>query len=141
MSRSVATLFAILLGLVPASRAVADDAAAEFFEKKVRPVLAEHCFTCHSDQAKKLKGGLRLDSRAALLKGGDSGAAIVPGEPANSLLLKAVGYKDVDLQMPPKGKLPDAAVADLTVWVKSGAAWPGTTTAQGQGTKSAFDLQ
>ena len=73
---------------------------------------------------KPAKGGLRLDSRAALLKGGDSGPALVPGQPDKSRLIEAIAYKNVDLQMPPRGKLPDAAIADLTAWVKMGAPWP-----------------
>jgi hypothetical protein len=100
----------------------------EFFEKKVRPLLAEHCFRCHSAQT-KAKGGLRLDTRDSLLKGGDNGAVLVPGKPDKSRLIDAVGYKNTDLQMPPKGKLPETAVADLTRWVRMGAPWPrGDTT-------------
>ncbi|HEY1380503.1 MAG TPA: c-type cytochrome domain-containing protein, partial [Gemmataceae bacterium] len=100
----------------------ADPAAVEFFEAKVRPVLAENCFTCHGPD--KQKAGLRLDSGAAVRKGGESGPAVVPGDPDKSLLLKAVRQTDADLKMPPKGKLPDAAVADLAAWVKMGAPWP-----------------
>jgi cytochrome c553 len=111
----------------------------EFFEKRVRPVLAAHCYKCHSAEAKKVKGGLRLDSRAALLTGGDSGSALVPGKPAESRLVEAVGYKNVELQMPPKGKLPDAVIADLAAWVKMGAPWPGEASTSGPA-KSAFDL-
>jgi len=97
----------------------------EFFEKKVRPVLVEHCFKCHADQEVKApKGGLRLDSRAGLLRGGDNGPAVVPGEPDKSRLIEAIRYQNADLQMPPKGKLPDATIADLAAWVKSGAIWP-----------------
>ena len=99
-------------------------ADAAFFEAKVRPVLTKHCAECHGE--KKQKGGLRLDSRAAALTGGDLGPAVVPGRPADSPLVKAVRYHD-DLQMPPKGKLPDAVVTDLTEWVKRGAPWPGAT--------------
>jgi hypothetical protein len=118
--------------------AIADATTIEFFEKKIRPVLLEHCSKCHTGQ--KVKGGLRLDSRSALLKGGDNGPALVPGDPAKSRVLVAVGYKDVDLQMPPKAKLPDAVIADLTAWVKMGAPWPAeksTATA----TANSFDLQ
>ena len=78
----------------------------EFFEKNIRPVLVEHCYKCHSVEAKKLKGGLAMDSRDGLRKGGDSGPAVVPGKPKESLLLKAVGYTHEGLRMPPKGKLP-----------------------------------
>jgi Protein of unknown function (DUF1549)/Protein of unknown function (DUF1553)/Planctomycete cytochrome C len=96
----------------------------EFFEKKVRPVLVERCYPCHSASAKKLKGGLRLDSRAGVIKGGDTGPAISPGEPGKSRLIEAIGYGNIDVQMPPKSKLPEAVIADLTAWVKMGAPWP-----------------
>src|SRR5262245_13005318 len=74
----------------------------EFFEKRVRPVLVEHCYACHSTSGKQ-KGNLFLDSRDGVRKGGDSGPAIVPGKPAESLLLKAVSYGNEELQMPPQG--------------------------------------
>jgi hypothetical protein len=130
----VGTWFA-LLARSPQCRA--DD--AEFFEKRVRPVLVEHCYPCHSASATKLKAGLRLDSRAGMLAGGDSGPAIIPGKPAESRLVRAIRYDDVDLRMPPKGKLPAEAVAGLTEWIKSGAAWPNE--AANQKTVSTFDLQ
>jgi hypothetical protein len=95
--------------------------AAEFFEKSIRPVLAENCFNCHSDR--KQKAGLRLDSRQAMLTGGETGPAIVPGHPEQSLLLKALHYKD-ELKMPPKGQLRAAEIAALTTWIKQGAPWP-----------------
>ncbi len=95
-----------------------------FFESKVRPVLATHCAKCHSSSAAKLKGGLRVDSREGLLHGGDSGPAIVPNRPDESLLVQAVRYRDDDLRMPPKGKLPDAIIADLESWVRMGAPDP-----------------
>src|SRR5437868_3418091 len=91
----------------------------EFFETKVRPVLVENCFKCHSD-VPKIKGNLRLDSRALMLKGGDTGPAIVPGQPGKSLLVKAIGYEDADLKMPPKGKLPADVIANLTEWIARG---------------------
>jgi hypothetical protein len=109
-------------GVRPAP-AAEDSAALEFFEKKIRPVLIEHCYACHSARAKKIKGGLRLDSRSGLLRGGDTGPALVPGRPEQSRLIQAVRYLDVDLRMPPKGKLPAAAVADLTAWIEMGAPW------------------
>ncbi|MDX1968816.1 MAG: PSD1 and planctomycete cytochrome C domain-containing protein [Planctomycetaceae bacterium] len=98
--------------------------AVEFFEKRVRPVLVEHCSKCHSN--KDVKGGLRLDSRAALLKGGDTGPAIIPGDARRSLLIEAVRYEPDGYQMPPTGKLPDDAIAALTDWVQQGAVWPGS---------------
>ncbi|HTU92123.1 MAG TPA: DUF1549 domain-containing protein, partial [Gemmataceae bacterium] len=99
----------------------ANPQAVEFFEKHVRPVLATKCQSCHGP--KRQQGGLRLDSRAALLKGSDNGAVVVPGQPDKSLLVKAIRY-DGDVQMPPKGKLSDEAIAHLTEWVKMGAPWP-----------------
>src|SRR5438876_10055603 len=91
--------------------AQADDSGFDFFEKKVRPVLVEHCYSCHSAQAKKQRGGLALDTRDALLKGGDRGPAIVPGKPDDSLLIRAVRHDDKAVQMTPIGKLPASAVA------------------------------
>ena len=102
--------------------------ALQFFEAKVRPVLVEHCFKCHGD-VKKPKAGLRLDSRGAMLKGGDLGPVLVPGQPEKSLLVKAVTYDDQELKMPPSKKLAREEIAALTEWVKLGAPWPGPDTA------------
>jgi hypothetical protein len=121
---SVATCLASIFQLCPTLSRADDPKGLEFFEKNVRPVLATHCFSCHSADAKKLKGGLRLDSRDAVLKGGDNGPAVVPGDVEKSRLLDALGYENVELQMPPKGKLPDDVIADLTAWVRMGAPWP-----------------
>ncbi len=111
----------------------ADAAGVEFFEQHVRPVLVEHCYGCHSAKAEKVKGGLMLDTRAGLLKGGDSGPAIVPGDPDKSLLIKAVRYTDKDLKMPPKDKrLTDQQVEHLEAWVKLGAPDPRTGAATGK---------
>ena len=111
-----------------------DRAQLDFFETKVRPVLAEHCFGCHSARADKLKGGLLLDSREGLLKGGDSGGAVVPGEPEKSRLIEAVGYGDQETAMPPKGRLPDGVVKDLEQWVAMGVPWaPAGATPAGGG--------
>src|SRR6266480_4574059 len=76
----------------------------EFYEKEIHPLLSENCFKCHSHTADKIKGNFVLDSREGLLRGGDSGAAIVPGDPEKSLLIKAVRQVDEDLKMPPKKK-------------------------------------
>jgi hypothetical protein len=98
----------------------------EFFEKKIRPLLTEHCYKCHSEdavKANKLKGGLQVDTKAGLLAGGDSGPAIVPGKAAESLLLKSLKYTG-DSNMPPAGKLPDAAIADVEAWIAMGAPDP-----------------
>lgn len=94
----------------------------EFFETKIRPLLAENCFKCHG--ADKIKAKLVLSSREGILKGGLSGPAIVPGDPERSLLIKAVRYDDPDLKMPPRGKLFDQQIADLVTWTKMGAPWP-----------------
>ncbi len=96
----------------------------EFFEKRVRPLLATKCFACHSERSGKEAGGLRLDTRAALLKGGNSGPALLPGDPGKSLLLHAVRHQEGTAKMPPGGKLPDAQIRDLEAWVKMGAPWP-----------------
>src|SRR5215210_6968838 len=111
--RPILLLAAALALHVPASA----DEGNDFFEKKVRPLLAERCLDCHS-AAKKIKGGLRLDTREGWTAGGDSGPAIIPGEPEKSLLITAVRYTDLDLQMPEKRKLPDQEIAILEQWVK-----------------------
>jgi hypothetical protein len=111
---------------------------AEFFEKKVRPVLVSQCFPCHN-AGKKRSGGLLLDSRAGLLKGGDTGPAIVPGDPAKSLLVTAIGYQDIP-KMPKRTKLPDEQIADLTAWVKMGAPWPDDKTVA-DNTPKPFNLE
>ncbi len=98
----------------------ADPAKVEYFEKTVRPILVERCQGCHGPS--KQKGGLRLDSRAAILGGGDSGPAVVPGDSRSSLLVEAINYGD-DVQMPPKSKLPASEIAALTRWVESGVPW------------------
>jgi cytochrome c553 len=98
------------------------DEQREFFEKRVRPLLAAHCYECHSAQANKLQANLRLDQRAAMLRGGDSGPAVVPGDPEESLLISAVRYDS--FEMPPRGKLTDEQIATLERWVAQGAWWP-----------------
>jgi cytochrome c553 len=131
--------FALALALSHSSLRAAD--GIEFFETKVRPVLVQHCYRCHSGQAKKLRGGLRLDSREALLAGGESGPALISGQPDKSRLLEAVAYKNVELQMPPRGKLSDAAIADLTAWVRMGAPWPKQESSGAAGiARPSFDL-
>ncbi|HEV3115985.1 MAG TPA: PSD1 and planctomycete cytochrome C domain-containing protein [Gemmataceae bacterium] len=111
----------------------------ELFEKKIRPILVENCQKCHS--ADKHKGNLQLTSRANLLKGGDSGPAIVPGQPENSLLIKAIRYTDDVLRMPPKSKLTDPQIADFAAWIKMGAPWPETVAGTSVRSKDAFDLK
>ena len=97
-----------------------DTAELKFFESKVRPLLASKCVECHSNE--KQKGELRLDSHAAMLKGGESGPAIVPTKPDESLLIEAINYES--FEMPPEGQLSDDSIAILTRWVKMGAPWP-----------------
>ena len=119
------TLVAVLAAVTvaPAAQPVASDVA--FYEQTVKPILAGACFECHSHETKKFKGGLALDSAAAIHKGGDTGPAIVPGDAEKSLLIKAVRYTDPDLQMPPKNKqLGSDQIAALEKWVKLGAPMP-----------------
>src|SRR5437764_1445036 len=123
--RSFAALLLITLPLCPAFAADSNTnfprQQLEFYEKQVQPILAENCYKCHSHQAEKIKANFVLDSREGLLKGGETGPAIVPGDPEKSLLIKAVRHVDEDLQMPPKKKLPDDQIAILTQWIKMGA--------------------
>jgi hypothetical protein len=120
--------FALVSSFAADPQPLTDRPSADFFESHVRPVLAEHCYGCHSKQSEKVKGGLLLDSREGLLSGGDSGPALVPGDPDRSLLIKAVRYADENLRMPPKNKrLPPQEVALLEAWVKMGAPIPQTT--------------
>ena len=101
-----------------------------FFESRIRPVLVEKCYKCHATgEGNKIKGGLALDTRESTRKGGDSGPAVVPGNPAKSLLLEAIRYTKNDLQMPPEkdgGKLSDAIIKDFERWIQTGAADPRT---------------
>jgi hypothetical protein len=92
-----------------------------FFEAKIRPVLVSNCYRCHSADSGKSRGGLRLDSREAMLRGGDSGPAIVPGSPEESLIFRAICYVDDELRMPPSAKLPEDVIADLRRWIEMGA--------------------
>jgi len=133
MSRSVILL--CVASACPLFCGESDAAGVAFFESKVRPLLVEQCFKCHSLNQKKHKGGLEVDSLAALLKGGESGPALVPGNPEKSRIIEAVKYTNSDMQMPPKSRLSEAQVADLVQWVRIGAPWPagapaGTSVAQ-----------
>jgi hypothetical protein len=129
----------LLLLILAAPALPAQDAAkpdpegVEFFEKKIRPVLVERCYSCHSADAKKLKGNLLLDTREGTLKGGDLGASLVPGNPDKSLLIKAIRYTDEDLKMPPKGRLSNDVVADFVAWVQRGAPDPRTKAVAAKG--------
>ena len=103
----------------------ADVEAAQmrFFETRIRPILAENCYSCHGDE--RQRAGLRVDSIDGLLRGGDSGAALQPGDPHASLMAHAISYEDPDFQMPPDGKLADAEIEALRQWIEMGAFWPG----------------
>ena len=115
------------MALRPVAAAELTPAQIAHFENKIRPIFAEHCYQCHSPARGKVKAGLELDWKGGWEKGGDSGAAIVPGDPEKSLLIKAVRYTDPDLQMPPKGeRLSAAEVTELVNWVKAGAPDPRT---------------
>src|SRR5436190_12459144 len=120
------TFFAVLFVSIasPAGADADTDKATAFFESRIRPVLVEHCYKCHSSQAKSPKGGLRVDSRDALLRGGGSGPAIVPGKPDDSLVLKAMSHEGEVAEMPPDEKLPAHVVADFRRWIASGAPDP-----------------
>jgi len=98
------------------------DSGTQFFESKIRPVLVEHCYECHAADSKIVRGGLQLDSRAATLKGGDTGPALVAGKPEDSLLIQALKHES--LAMPPESKLPDQTIADFEEWIRLGAPDP-----------------
>jgi hypothetical protein len=120
-------ILASLLSALCIGGALADDRGLEFFEKRIRPLLVENCYQCHSE--KKQESGLALNSAAAIQKGGDRGAPLIENDPDNSLLIRAVQYADDDLKMPPRGKLKDEQIADLIAWVKAGAVIPRDETA------------
>ncbi|WP_165226674.1 PSD1 and planctomycete cytochrome C domain-containing protein [Aquisphaera insulae] len=126
------SLCTLLSGFSLSGGVVADD-GADFFEAKVRPVLVEHCYACHSSQAKAVKGGLRLDSRDGMLKGGTAGPAILAGKPEESPIVQAVRYDDETTRMPPKGKLPPQAIEAIERWVTSGAVMPVASGGAGDG--------
>src|SRR5262245_29459843 len=117
----------VLTGIALCTPAIAADpdrpdaAQIEYFEKNIRPIFIAHCVKCHGPE--KQKGGFRLDTRAAMMAGGDSGAAMVIGKPDESRIIKAVRYSS-DIQMPPGKKLADEHINVLAAWVKMGAPWP-----------------
>ena len=146
MTRIVSLSLVILIAV--ATRA--DDKAAaknpkpehlEFFEKKIRPVLVDHCYKCHSVESGKSKGGLFVDSREGLLKGGTSGPAVIPGDPESSLLVKAIRHSDDELEMPPKEKLSALVVSDFETWIKLGASDPRKATAAKIEAPSTLDFE
>lgn len=117
---------------------VPTSAQLEFFEREVRPLLADHCYACHSADASKLQAGLLVDSRDALLRGGDSGEALIPGDPDASLLIEAVRYESYE--MPPKGKLSSKSIEVLEQWVEMGAPWPAEAAKSTHENRPGFDL-
>ncbi|QDU61732.1 Planctomycete cytochrome C [Planctomycetes bacterium Pan216] len=117
----VASLF-LLFGALPSLAADMNPADVEFFEKKIRPVLAEHCYSCHAADSKTVMGGLLLDAAEPMLTGGDSGPAVVPGKPKESLLLDALRHES--FEMPPTEKLPEQVIADFEKWIAKGALDP-----------------
>src|SRR5438105_2024631 len=100
---------------------VAGSDPAEFFEKRIRPILADNCFACHTSLH---MGGLEMRSRETLLTGGKRGPAVVPGKPEESLLVRAISHQDPLLKMPPSGRLKNADIEALTAWIKAGVVWP-----------------
>lgn len=134
MHRVFITVTLVVLAPIASREGRADDAGVEFFEKKIRPVLVEHCLKCHATDSKKLGGGLLLDHREGIKTGGDSGSAIESNKPDDSLLIKAIRYDDESLKMPPKGKLPAAVIADFEEWVRLGAPDPRDKPARPQAT-------
>lgn len=136
--------FLVLLSLghlASAEPGVSKDALS-FFEERIRPVLADKCFRCHSAESEKLKGSLQVDHLQHLLTGGDTGAAIIPGKPGDSLLVEAIAYGNPDLRMPPKEKLAPEVVEDFRQWITAGAPWPDeeAPTAKNDSHRESFDL-
>ncbi len=128
MQRTRYGLWAVLVWMGPALAAAEPSAAQlRFFESKIRPVLVEHCYECHAANSKAIRGGLVVDTRDGLLHGGDSGPAVMPGKPEESLLLAALRYED--FEMPPRGKLSPEVLRDFEQWIRDGAADPRTGTA------------
>ena len=127
VKRKKTRALAIGVSVVISAAATAASPTADqlrFFETNIRPILIERCYKCHSSKAKKLQAGLHLDSHAGILRGGETGPAIVPGDIDNSLLIKAIRYTSDEIEMPPKSKLSDAEIKDFEAWVKMGAPWP-----------------
>lgn len=132
-------LLAWPVGVAWAAGSPAGEAAGERFERRIRPVLVEQCHECHGASLAEPKGGLRLDTRAGLLRGGDSGSAIVPGDPGASLLVRALTHADPDLQMPPRTRLSGEVVEEFRQWIREGAVWPSAGEAPAASSKG-FDV-
>ncbi|MEM7233579.1 MAG: DUF1549 domain-containing protein, partial [Planctomycetota bacterium] len=120
---------------------VLSKAEIDLFERDVRPILVRRCYECHSAESSTVKGGLRVDYRDGLLRGGDNGPAVVPGQPAKSLLLQAVNYENPDLEMPPKQRLPAKEIAALERWIARGAPDPRVAKPKrSSGAEESFDI-
>src|SRR5215468_9787016 len=117
---NILVLVLAVLRLAPVQGIPAD--SSDFFETKVRPILANNCYSCHTNSA---LGGLRLDSLDSMMRGGKRGAAIIPGDPEKSLMIQALKHTVADgLKMPMGGKLKDSEIETLAAWIKAGAVWP-----------------
>jgi len=126
-------LFGLVIGgLIQCGHAAETD-ERDFFENKIRPALVKHCYQCHSADSENIGGGLLLDSRDSVREGGQSGPAIVAGEPDESLLIQAIRYDHVE--MPPDNPLPEAVVNDFVTWVRRGANDPRVTDEKGTASK------
>jgi len=128
----------LVAGVASRPALAADEAGVEFFEKNVRPVLVQHCYECHGPD--KQEANLQVDTVGGMLRGGDQGPAVVPGDPDASLLVKGLRYDDIDFQMPPKGKLAAEKIAAIEKWIKSGAAAPADEKKTAAAPKKKFDL-
>ena len=133
-----AMLLAVSFSRVQADESEFPPEQIEFFEKQIRPILVEHCQECHGPETQE--AGLRLDSRAAILKGGETGPAIVPRQPQSSELILAISYDPDGYQMPPDGKLPPQKIATLEKWIEMGAPWPAEVPAETRASVDAVDL-
>src|SRR5436190_18678656 len=135
----VAAVFSIGQAATPKDGASAD---SDFFENRIRPILVERCYQCHSAEKKQSKGGLKLDSRDDVLKGGHGGPAVIPGRPEGSLLIRAIRRTDKDLKMPPAADdaLTPAQVQDFVAWVKLGLPFPGPAGAPSPDVHPSLDL-
>ncbi|QDU31273.1 Planctomycete cytochrome C [Anatilimnocola aggregata] len=134
MKLCCSVLALLLFGTNLAQAAEVDAVGVDFFEKKIRPVLVANCYQCHSASSKEIKGELRVDTKQGIRKGGETGPAVIPGKPGDSLLIQALRHED-GLEMPPKQKLSDDVIADFTKWVQLGAPDPREATASTVGKK------
>ncbi len=121
--RHFLTLIALLIPVSAGAEEIAPK-HLEFFEKNIRPVLVEKCYKCHAEDAEKIKGDLLLDTREGMLRGGETGPAVVPGDLKKSLLIEAIRYRDEDLEMPPKEQLSEKVISDFEKWIAMGAPDP-----------------